>query len=59
MQVILTVPRIVPCSISVVSFITAPHSAVSVNRSVCGETNNPIMFSGAVPNVPDVSHSIL
>lgn len=31
----LSVPRIVPCSISVVSFIITFHSVVSVNRSIC------------------------
>ncbi len=32
---------------------------VSMNRSFCEETENPIMFSGAVPKVPEVLHSSL
>lgn len=32
---------------------------VSVNRSSCKETKNPIMFSGAVPKVPEVLRSVL
>lgn len=45
--------------LSVVSFITTRHSMVSVNRSFCEENKNPIMFPGAVPEVPEVLHGIL